>query len=63
MASTYYPKEYRSCDSTKLKSHNHLEFHWNLSNKKALYYNMKAYYLATGKNPFDHIPETYHVQK
>ena len=24
---------------------------------------MKAYYEATGKNSFDHIPETYHVQK
>jgi len=24
---------------------------------------MKAYYIATGKDPFEYIPETYHVQK
>jgi len=24
--------------------HNHLESNWNLSNKKALFYNLKAYY-------------------
>ena len=55
-ANIFYPSEYRTFDSTKLKSHNHLEFHWNLSNKKALYYNMKAYYQATGQKSFDHIP-------
>ena len=27
-----------------LRMHNHLENNWNLSNKKALFYNMKAYY-------------------
>ena len=24
---------------------------------------MKAYYIATAKDPFEYIPETYHVQK
>jgi len=28
--------------------HNHLENNWNLSNKKALFYNMKMYYEAIG---------------
>jgi len=27
-----------------MKIHNHLEFHFHLSNKKALYYNMRSYY-------------------
>ena len=26
------------------KMHNHLENNWNLSNKKALFYNMRDYY-------------------
>ena len=28
-----------------------------------MYYNLKSYYLAVGKNPFEYIPETYHIQK
>jgi len=28
-----------------------------------LYYNLKSYYIAMGKDPFENIPETYHVQK
>ena len=56
-------KEMRVLNADKVKINNHLESHWNLTNKKALYYNMKAYYLAVGKEPFRHIPETYHVQK
>ena len=43
--------------------HNHLEFHWHISNKKALYYNLKKYYEAINKNPFEYIPLTFHVQK
>lgn len=57
-----YPREMKTIDSNKIKMHNHFEFNWNLSNKKALYYNMKSYYLAVGKDPFENIPETYHVQ-
>lgn len=58
-----YPLSVRNIEANKTKSHNHLEFNWNLSNKKALYYNLKSYYLAMGKDPFENIPETYHVQK
>lgn len=48
------------CDSTLLS--NHLEGHIHLSNKKALYYNMKTYYESLGENPFDYIPLTFHIK-
>ena len=47
----------------KIKMHNHLEFHWHISNKKALYYNLKKYYEAVDDNPFDYIPLTFHIQQ
>ena len=48
------------CDSTNLS--NHLEGHIHLSNKKALYYNMKIYYESLGENPFNFIPLTFHIK-
>lgn len=36
----------------KNKMHNHLEYHWHISNKKALYYNLKKYYTAMKEDPF-----------
>lgn len=48
--------------SEKRKMHNHLENQWNLSNKKALFYNMYAYYQAMNKNPFEYLPLTFHIQ-
>lgn len=42
---------------------NHQENNFHLSNKKAIYYNMKIYYEATGQNPFDTIPLTYHIKE
>lgn len=49
-------------DNQSFQVHNHLESNWNLSNKKALYYNLKSYYTAVGKNPFEFIPLTFHIQ-
>ena len=43
--------------------HNHLENNWNLSNKKALFVNMKNYFKAKNINPFEYIPMTFHIQK
>lgn len=34
-----------------------------MSNKKALYINMKHYYEALGEDPFQHMPVTYHVKE
>jgi tubulin--tyrosine ligase len=43
--------------------YNQIEDSWNLSNKKALYINMKNYYENMGEDPFQHMPVTYHVKK
>ena len=42
--------------------HNHLENNWNLSNKKALFYNMRAYYEAIGDEYSRYLPLTFHIQ-
>lgn len=55
------PKPPMPCDTTYLS--NHLEGHIHLSNKKALYYNMKMYYESLDLNPFDFIPLTYHIKE
>ena len=45
--------EYRHIENpNKSRAHNHMEFNWNLSNKKALFYNMRAYYTAVKEDPF-----------
>jgi hypothetical protein len=38
-----------------------MNFH--LSNKKALFINMKKYYECIGENPFDTLPLTFHCEK
>lgn len=42
---------------------NHQENNFHLSNKKAIYYNMKIYYESLGQNPFDTLPLTYHIKE
>lgn len=42
--------------------HNHLENNWNLSNKKALFYNLRNFYTTIKQNPFDNIPLTFHIK-
>jgi len=34
---------------------------FHLSNKKAIYYNMKVYYESTGHFTFDYLPLTFHI--
>ena len=41
---------------------NHLESNFHLSNKKALFYNMKMYYEALGEDVFTVLPLTFHIQ-
>lgn len=41
----------------------HQENNYHLSNKKAIYYNMKIYYESLGQNPFDTLPLTYHIKE
>ena len=47
--------------SNYIKMHNHVTCNWNLSNKKALFMNLKNYYEAQNMNPFEFIPMTFHV--
>ena len=51
-----------SLDSAGLRTHNKLEHNYHLTNKKSLFFSMKAYYRATGKDPFSVIPLTFHIK-
>lgn len=42
---------------------NHLENNYHLSNKKALYYNMKIYYESINVNWWEKIPLTFHIKE
>jgi len=42
---------------------NHQENNFHLSNKKAIYYNMKIYYESLGQNIFDYLPLTFHIKE
>ncbi|EGR30742.1 tubulin-tyrosine ligase family protein, putative [Ichthyophthirius multifiliis] len=50
-------------DVSNMKIHNHLQDNFHLSNKKALFYNMKNYYESLGQNLFDYLPLTFHIQQ
>jgi len=41
---------------------NHQENNFHLSNKKAIWYNMKICYESLGLNPFDYVPLTFHIK-
>ena len=42
--------------------HNKIEHNFHLSNKKALFYNLKSFYEATCKEIFDIVPITFHIK-
>lgn len=48
-------------DSSAFKMHNHLEDNWHLSNKKALFYNMREYYEAIKLDYTNYMPVTFHI--
>ena len=57
------------CESNKKKSqptdvkiYNKIEDNFHLNNKKALFLNMRNYYNAIEKNPFDTLPVTFHIR-
>ena len=45
------------------KIYNHVENNFLLSNKKALFLNLRHYYTALKLDPFDYIPLTFHIRK
>ena len=49
--------------SHSFRTTNHQENNFHLSNKKAIYYNMRVYYEATNQNPFEVMPLTYHIKE
>lgn len=49
-------------NSSEIKMHNKLEHNYHLSNKKALFYNMKRYYTAIGEDVFSYLPLTFHIK-
>jgi hypothetical protein len=57
------PKEEKEENPTQHSSitTNHMDANFHLSNKKALFYNMKVYYESTGQYPFDFLPLTFHI--
>jgi hypothetical protein len=40
-----------------------MENNYHLSNKKALYYNMKIYYESIGQDWFNVLPLTFHIKE
>ena len=44
------------------KLYNKLEDNYHLSNKKALFINMRNYYESLNEDPFNYIPMTFHVK-
>jgi len=45
------------------KIYNKLEDNYHLSNKKALFLNMKNFYEGIGEDPFISVPVTFHVKE
>ena len=45
-----------------MRATNHMENNFHLSNKKAIYYNMKVFYDAVGQSTFDYLPLTFHIK-
>ena len=41
---------------------NHQDNNFHLSNKKAIWYNMRIYYESLNLNPFDYMPLTFHIK-
>jgi tubulin polyglutamylase TTLL1 len=46
-----------------MRIYNKMENNFHLSNKCALFYNMKRYYEAIGRDPFEVIPLTFHIKR
>ena len=46
-----------------MKLYNKMEDNFHLSNKKAMFLNMRNYYEAMGKDVFTAVPVTYHVKE
>ncbi|KRX06925.1 hypothetical protein PPERSA_07088 [Pseudocohnilembus persalinus] len=50
-------------DNCNFKLHNHIGNNFHLSNKNALFHNMKKYYSLVKENVFDYLPLTFHIKQ
>lgn len=50
-------------DQLKVKLYNKLEDNFHLSNKKAMFLNIRIYYEAMGKDVFTAVPVTFHIKE
>jgi len=48
--------------SSAVVQYNHLDRNYHLSNKKALFYNLKSYCQKNNQNVYDFIPVTFHLK-
>ena len=48
--------------SSAIKIYNRLENNFHISNKKAMFINLRNYYEAMGRDIFDAVPVTFHIQ-
>lgn len=49
--------------SSKIQTYNKIEDNYHISNKKALYINLKNYYEALDEDLFDTVPITFHIKE
>lgn len=54
--------EKKKMDAYPIRTYNKLEDNFHLSNKKALFFNLRNYYEAIGQDPFLAIPITFHIK-
>ena len=52
----------RQYSCSDFKMHNKIEHNFHLSNKKGLFFNMKIYYEAIGRDIFEVLPVTFHIK-
>lgn len=60
------PKEeqtHKLWEDNKLRIYSKLEDNFHLSNKKALFFNMSQYYKLMGRDPFEILPLTFHIEE
>jgi len=53
----------KQIQSNEMKIYNKIEDNFHISNKKALYLNMKNYYEALNEDVFDYLPLTFHLKQ
>ena len=63
MAAATKEEDPKANTSHNMITYNHMENNFHLSNKKALYYNMKIYYESIGQDWWQVLPLTFHIKE